>query len=148
MIIGFTASRNLKGIKPTKFSDPLSLLAAERYVYGGAKGGDCACAVWLTHYGPPALHHVIIPANRSQVEEWWKFPNAAEPWPILEYMPDGTNYKQRNQKIVNTVDRLIAFPEYPEDHPLSLRSGTWQTIRMGKRKGIMVDSDIHILREE
>lgn len=147
MIIGFTAARELKGVDPSKFIDALSKLHAKRFVYGGARGGDEAIAIWLTHYGPKALHHVIIPADRSQVAEWWKYPNAAELWPILEYMPDGTTYKQRNQKIVNTVDRLVAFPEYPKNHPRSLRSGTWQTIRMGKAKGIIVDEDIHTLRE-
>lgn len=147
MIIGFTAARELKGVDPRKMIDPLSKLQADRFVYGGCRGGDEAIAIWLTNYGPRAIHHVIIPANRSQVAEWWKYSNAAELWPILEYMPYGTTYKHRNRKIVNTVDRLVAFPEYPEKDPRSVRSGTWQTIRMGKDKGIIVDEDIHILRE-
>lgn len=150
MIIGFTASRDLKGVDPRRMSDPLSQIEIDypdvkRFVYGGARGGDAAIAIWLTNFGPKALHHVIIPADRSQVAEWWKYDNAAEPWPIIEYMSDGTTYKQRNQKIVNTVDRLIGFPEYPEEHPRSLRSGTWQTIRMAKKA--LIPFDVYILRE-
>lgn len=143
---GFTASRNLKGVNPRRMIWALQNIEQSQFVYGGCIGGDAAVAIWLTNYGPPkSRHRVIVPANRTAVAEWWKYPNAAEPFPLVEYMPEGTTYKDRNQAIVNISDELIGFPEYPEDHPKSRRSGTWQTIRMGRKKGIPVS--VYVLRE-
>lgn len=146
LTVGFTASRNLKGVNPRKMVSPLSELKKSEFVYGGCIGGDEAIAIWLTTYGPAgSRHRVILPANRKAVAEWWKYPNAADPFPLVEYMPAGTTYKDRNQRIVDISDLVIGFPEYPEDHPKSLRSGTWQTIRMARRKGTL--KQVCILRE-
>lgn len=145
--IGFTASRNIKGVNPRRMIWALQNLEQAKFVYGGCLGGDEAIAIWLTNFGPAgSRHHVILPANRAAVVEWWKYPNAADPFPLVEFMPEGSNYKDRNQRIVNVSDELVGFPEYPENHPKSLRSGTWQTIRMGRKKGIPVT--VYILRED
>lgn len=135
-----------------KIAGPLGMIEKDypdawRFVYGGCRGGDEAIAIWMTNYHKPkATHHVIIPANRSAVAEWWKYNNAAEPFPYVEYMKDGTDYKARNQAIVRMSDLLIAFPEYREEDPRSLRSGTWQTIRLAKKANIPVD--VYILKED
>jgi hypothetical protein len=44
----------------------------------------------------------------------------------------------RNRQIVAAADVLIVAPLYPEAYPQSLRSGTWQTIRYARKKGIPV----------
>lgn len=145
--VGFTGGRNLSGVSPDKMVSPLKKLERSQFVYGGCIGADEAIALWLTNFGPAgSRHRVILPANRAAVAEWWKYPNAADPFPLVEYMPAGSTFKDRNQAIVNISDELVGFPEYPEDHPKSRRSGTWQTIRMGRKKSIPVD--VHILREE
>lgn len=41
-------------------------------------------------------------------------------------------YGERNRVIVSWAHRLLACPLYPEHHPKSLRSGTWQTVRMAR----------------
>lgn len=47
----------------------------------------------------------------------------------VTWMPPA-DYDVRNRRIVAESAELMAAPLYPEDHPLSRRSGTWQTIRM------------------
>lgn len=42
-------------------------------------------------------------------------------------------YKMRNQAIANICDILLAVPDFPEEHSLSTRSGTWMTIRMARK---------------
>jgi hypothetical protein len=60
-------------------------------------------------------------------------------------MPPGTTFKQRDARMVEVGDRVIAFPLYPENDPRSKRSGTWMTVRLANRAGKPVK--IHVLRE-
>jgi hypothetical protein len=85
--------------------------------------------------------YTIVPANRSKVDPFWRMHCVA-----CEEMPMFTSYRDRNQRIVDMSDRLIAFPAYAENHPKSLRSGTWMTVRIAQRAGIPVA--IHILRRD
>lgn len=46
------------------------------------------------------------------------------------------SYRERNQGIVNSVDRMIATPSgYAEE----LRSGTWMTIRMARKARVPLE---------
>jgi len=47
-------------------------------------------------------------------------------------------YRERNRDIVNASDVLIACPAFPEDDRRSQRSGTWQTVRMARDRGIRI----------
>ncbi len=86
------------------------------------------------------LVHTILPANRSQVDGAWQYRCTS-----YHEMPAQTSYRDRNLAIVAASRSLIAFPEYPEEHRKSRRSGTWQTIRLARAAGIPVT--VHILRE-
>ena len=110
-------------------------------IWGGCIGVDVACAEYAEIFS--LKRHAVLPPNRHLVAVDWR------EWATShEEIPDGPDgYKRRNQRIVDLSDRLIAFPLYPEDHPESQRSGSWQTIRMARRKGIMADADIHILSQ-
>ena len=57
-------------------------------------------------------------------------------------MPPGTTYKDRNEAIVNRVDELYYCADYPEEDRRSRRSGTWQTVRLARGRGIPVDGII------
>ena len=78
------------------------------------------------------LHvHTIIPANMSQVDPW-----VYTRCTSYQLMPRQSTYKDRNQAIVDQSDMLIGIPKDTEQY--DIRSGTWQTIRIGKAKGIPV----------
>jgi hypothetical protein len=51
------------------------------------------------------------------------------------HMLQPREYLERNKKIVDRCDVLLAAPKGPEE----LRSGTWSTIRYAKKKGIPVE---------
>lgn len=114
--------------------DPNSAL-----VWGACVGVDVIAAAYAEMYSIPN-HAVLPPDHRLVAPDWWDYATTYEQIPIG---PDG--YKRRNQRIVDLSDRLIAFPQYPEDHPQSHRSGSWQTVRMARRKGIPVD--VYVLSE-
>lgn len=128
---GFTAARELDSFPDGYIESVLqSLPPAERYITGGARGGDALIGRWLYERYPSAHHIVVVPANRAQVVEWWLgFDVTAVD------MPRGTSYRDRNMHIVQMCTNLVAFPAFPEFNVKSRRSGTWQTVRMAKRVG-------------
>ncbi len=135
LAVSFTASRDLD----TRGREViLSVLATAvppggRYITGGAIGGDSFIGRWLYENRPGAGHLVIVPADRSRVDPWWLA--VSGPGPEVMLMPHGTTYAARDARLVEKGAMLFGFPAYPEDDPRSLRSGTWQTNRMGRRAG-------------
>jgi len=112
---------------------------------GGCIGIDFFVANWCHRHA--VTIHTVFPPDLSKVDpDSSKVCNTSEDIPCLR-PGDVSGYKRRNQRIVDLSNRLIAFPMYREDHAQSRRSGTWQTIRMGRRAGIMADADIHVLSE-
>lgn len=82
----------------------------------------------------------IVPADRKAVDPNWR-----EHCHEFEEMPEGTDYKARNARIVALVGHLFAFPLHAEKDGRSLRSGTWQTVRMAWNAG--KETDYVILSE-
>lgn len=135
--IGFTASRGLDEAGCNQVVIPVlnSLPFVSRYVTGGCRGGDAFIGEWLYVTVAGAEHVVIVPVNRSQVDPWWlRYPEGAVT--VIE-MPPGSTYADRNQRINHESDALIGFPAYLEKDYRSLRSGTWQTIRIADRAGTL-----------
>lgn len=71
--------------------------------------------------------HGVIPIDESQVDVLWPLYCSS-----IEYMPDNTNYMDRNQRIVDISLDLTAFPL---DAVERQRSGTWSTVRRARKAG-------------
>ena len=106
---------------------------ADRYLTGACIGGDAFIGRWLYVNRPDAEHAVIVPADRSRVDPWWL--EAKGPPVTLIEMPPGTTYADRNARLVGEANAVFGFPAYPEADSRSLRSGTWQAVRMARKVG-------------
>ena len=139
--VAATGTRYLRPAHAQRVGAVLAAVTADRYVTGAAIGLDAfAGKVWALHH-PQAAHVVLLPSDRGRVDTWWvRPPFAASGVELIEVRGD---YADRNCALVRAADLLIAFPQHAEYHPASRRSGTWQTIRMARRRGIPVE--LHIL---
>lgn len=134
--VSFTAARDMneaaqQGVVTSVLT--VHVPYAGRYVTGACTGGDAFIGRWLHANRPGAEHVVIVPADRSRVDYWWT--EAEDPAVTVIEMPPGTTHAARNARLVAEADAVFAFPAYPENDPRSLRSGTWQTIRMSRKAG-------------
>jgi len=109
----------------------------DRYVTGACVGGDAFIGQWLFWNRPDAEHMVVVPANRSRVDDWWVSASftSGRPVTVIEMPPSTSPYADRNARLVAEADCVFGFPAYTEQDPRSVRSGTWQTIRMARRVG-------------
>lgn len=55
-----------------------------------------------------------------------------------DWTAEPQSYPARNAAIVDESAVLVAGPQFPEHDPRSQRSGTWQTVRMARTKGIPI----------
>jgi hypothetical protein len=134
--VSFTAARDMdEAARQGVVTNVLTVRVphAGRYVTGACTGGDAFIGRWLYANRPEAEHAVIVPANRSRIDAWWL--EAKGPAVTVIEMPPGTTYADRNARLVAEASAVFAFPAYPEDDPRSLRSGTWQTVRMSRKAG-------------
>ena len=103
-----------------------SRLLEEGYTW--QHNGDCigsdysAAGLWLELGGAIHLHPPSIDKKRAFLND----PDDASP---------PKPYRERNQDIVSASETLVATPKGGEEE---LRSGTWMTIRMARRKGIPI----------
>jgi hypothetical protein len=105
--------------------------ADAQIITGGCIGADALVARYARSLA--MLVHTIVPADRSRVDpDWRRFCTS------FEEMPPGTDYRARNERIVECSTQLIAIPEYPEHDDRSRRSGTWMTVRIARRAGVGV----------
>ncbi len=138
MIIGFTAARELTEANIAYIKSIIvDLEAADGFVTGGCIGGDTLIAKCIRDFHPDKSHKIIIPANRSQVDSavYW----LANPKDNIIYMPERSSYRDRNTKIVDSSDRMLAFWTGGQ------RSGTLMTINISKRANKIIEEDIHML---
>jgi hypothetical protein len=137
--VSFTASRDMdeaarEGVVTSVLT--VHVPHVDRYVTGACAGGDAFIGRWLFENRPDAEHVVVVPADRSRVDDWWVSASFASGRPVTVIeMPAGTTYADRNARLVAEAGAMFAFPAYPEDDPRSLRSGTWQTVRMSRKAG-------------
>lgn len=138
MIVAVTGPERL----PVPVKDALALVRAALYSVsgatelrtGGARGVDSAALVLGVHVLPEARHHVIAPAaglrwNRRLVEIVAETRDSVE----VTVMPDGTDYLDRNRRLVFGADLLLAFPRTSAEEQ---RSGTWATVRAARKLNV------------
>jgi hypothetical protein len=146
--IGFTGTRHLPPEAWAPLRRRLATLLADEFITGARRGVDAFVGENLARLYPEARHAVLVPANRRFVDCWWlRLPASLLANVDVIDMPDGTSYAYRNSEIVRRSGRLIAVPAGPEDDPAQRRSGTWQTVRMGRRRGIMDEGDVWMIEE-
>lgn len=138
--IGFTGGRQVDDVvvygNLYKYVKLLYPPLGSSFITGACVGADSIIGQWLVEEMPHGhFHHIIVPNNKSRVDYWWQTSERAQElislgFLTVQYMPPSTTYKDRNQAIVNRSDWVYGFPAYDQDDLRSLRSGTWQTIRM------------------
>lgn len=136
---GFTGTRdfdetNLVVVsKVTFILKQLETKQITEFTTGACRGIDDFIFRTCLKLYPNAWHRVIVPWNKSQVI----IPAQTENVEII-YMPEGTTYRERNERIVDFTDELHAFP-YSEGR---IRSGTVMTINIAGRRGIPVKKHV------
>ncbi len=131
-ILGFTGTRYRPTLpKQVVVTAHLLLIGkqASGFVTGACTGIDAIIGFSAATEWPDRRHIVFVPADRRHVDRWWFDFDFVE---VYE-MPPGSTYRERNQRIVDTSQRIVGYPIGAEDHPAQRRSGTWQTIRMARR---------------
>jgi hypothetical protein len=136
--LGFSGSRSLVADDESFIRSTLQLLDMDMFLVGGCIGADAVAGRFVGNILNRNVQ-VFLPADRSRVD-----PDYLEYADHVHELPPGSSYRARNQAIVRHSTELVAFPSYREEHGKSLRSGTWQTIRLAVAKGIPVT--IHVLR--
>lgn len=141
--LGFSGTRHLtdgdvKSLTEYLMSQDMTtyLNQFDRFVTGACIGWDAFVGGFLYHRFPDKKHIVVVPADRSRVDYWYqKFGSLVD---VYEMAP-GTKYYDRNRMIVFTSDQLFYCAAAPESASESTRSGTWQTVRLARARGIHVD---------
>jgi hypothetical protein len=102
---------------------------------GGAEGVDTFCMVRLLNLFPSKkrggkVHHRLVVPAAPHDHSWERIQQFMDE---IIHMPNGRHpYRERNHLLVYHGDVLEAFPLKPENQ--SPRSGTWMTIRLGRKK--------------
>lgn len=142
MRVGFTGTRTVKLDAVQRVCDFVcsQSTGGSEFTTGACVGFDAIAAHCLLDNFPDAVHRLVVPANQSQVDHEIieRFQRLQGNRHIIEYMPDGTTYRQRNERILHHADKLVAVAEFPELNTRSTRSGTWMTVRIARRLGLPV----------
>jgi len=132
MKVSFSGARKLEEHQQRIVVTSLNVLkgsGTNEFTTGACQGVDEFIGRYCAEHFPEAVHRVIVPANRTLICEYgW----ATE---VIE-MPEGTDYRERNFRLLDHAEVLLAFPAYTQEDLRSKRSGTWQTIREANRRNI------------
>lgn len=122
---GFTGSQ--KGCDTetlVKALDPLLFKPDDWLVTGGCIGVDAQVYHLCRGRFPDVQQLVIFPWNQSKCDT-----SIAVTAEDIIFMPEGSDYRMRNERLVEESDRVIAFWTGQE------RSGTYMTMNIARRAG-------------
>src|SRR6267142_4979672 len=98
------------------------------FITGGCIGIDALAAQIAC--GMNIKVHTVLTSKRETTEKYW------QTWcTSYEEMPAKTTYRDRDKRMVQLGDELLAFPscdEYMPDKSYT-RSGTWMTVRIARK---------------
>jgi hypothetical protein len=119
-------------------------------VSGGCIGVDSIVGRWFADF-TEADQHVILPAKLTKVSLWFQ----EYPHITFESMPDGTDYMDRNDRLVDyciartqlsllpqqrddahAYSQILKVYAFPKESKEVIRSGTWATIRRFRNHSI------------
>ncbi len=131
--IGFTGHRELTPAQERKVITRCNQIIkeenAELYITGACTGVDALVALHMAEHHPEIQQLIIVPAKRTYVDERVLRIKDA----LITYMPKGSTYRERNERIVFNATKLEAFWNGNRRH-----SGTYMTMNIAKYKGILI----------
>jgi hypothetical protein len=128
----FTGTTNPNGSSPKLIEHVIRNLEDVTQVNtGAAVGVDTYAYEYAVEFFPQAEHRVYVPKGKFHNSELVH--KAEENGHRVILIPGG--YMARNDALVANADILIGFPQTAAE---VLRSGTWATIRRGRKVGISV----------
>lgn len=136
MRIGFTGTRDLHTSEQARIDAVVAKVSPGSCVVTGAcLGVDAYVARAAKNAGLTVW--TIVPGDWKLVDPAWYH------WcDFFEEMPAKSTYKARNLRIVEMSDALVGFPRWRETDPKSRGSGTWQTVRMARKRGMQVTVEL------
>lgn len=122
---GFTGTRNLNSMRKDALHARLDDLVEQglsHAVTGACLGVDAEIVWYLLRTAAHVKHTIVVPANRKSIDVKLLDLEAE-----FVFMPDGTNFRDRNTKIVELSPIVDAFWTGQ-----TARSGTYMTINIAR----------------
>ncbi len=121
---GFTGSRKTCDEKLIQRTlDLIELRKRDIIITGACVGIDSQIAQYVKKRYPFIKQCVIVPANKTQIDV-----KAIKCGDLVYHMPSGTDYRDRNQVLVNVSHKIIAFWDG------NTISGTKMTINIAQKQ--------------
>ena len=138
-MVGFTGTQDLRRCEWAVIEAIIDNLPADaRVVTGGCIGVDAAAAQAAKARG--LYVHTVLPAKFEKVDPYWQ--SWCDTFEMVPASKDGHPYRPRNVRLVAWSKVLYVVAAYAEQHPRSIRSGTWMTARIAKRAGVPIEARV------
>jgi hypothetical protein len=107
----------------------------DQIITGAAVGVDTLCHYLAYAWKREAQHTIVVPNGTYNIE----IVHFALAMDLdVFFMPEGTDHLDRNTKMIQMADRLVAFPPTADEVNRGQGGGTWSTIRRARKKGIPI----------
>jgi len=158
--VAFTGSRDVPPACIDAIEEFIDRISADLFVTGACVGVDQMIATLISARRPMAKQRIVVPRDRSRVDRYWLSAIATNRNVEVVSMDRGSTYRDRNLVLlgelvlglpttVNPIkpDLLVGLPMFAEDDSRSLRSGTWQTIRLAQEPTRNIPTQVYVLAD-